>query len=128
MSAITSSPADPNDQPRQQHDALPLTNPDLQQQCDSPEPTCSDIPVVADVVSDSTVATPLDVTEAPNRFFLPSRKYRIIWSAQRLFRALAAKFAMFVHAGVVVELAFTGKDRAELREVTAAMARSRFEL
>jgi hypothetical protein len=63
----------------------------------------------------------------PNRFFLPSPTYHITWSAQKLFRAIAGMFCMFVHAGTVVELAFIGRDRAVLREVTPAMARSRFE-
>jgi hypothetical protein len=61
------------------------------------------------------------------RYFLPSSKYNITWSAQRLFRRLAEMCAMFVHAGVVVELAFTRKGRAQLRDVTPSMARSRFE-
>jgi hypothetical protein len=61
------------------------------------------------------------------RLLLPSATHQITWSAQAIFRILATMRCMFVHAGVVVELAFTGEDRAELREVTAAMAQSRFE-
>src|SRR4051812_211456 len=76
--------------------------------------------------SDERLQLTRDARRAPKRFFLPSRKYQIVWAAQHLFRALAASFAMFVHAGVVVELAFYGKRRAELRDVTAQMARSRF--
>jgi hypothetical protein len=65
---------------------------------------------------------------APDRLYLPSASYKIGWSAKRIFTALAMKCVMFVHAGVVVEIALTGKNRAELREVTPSMARSRFEL
>lgn len=67
------------------------------------------------------------VDSPSNRYHLPSATYKLTWSAQRIFQALALRLSMFVHAGVIVEILFTGKTRAELREVTASMARSRFE-
>jgi hypothetical protein len=66
--------------------------------------------------------------DAPDRHYLPSAFYKIGWAAKTIFRALAMSHAMFVHGGVIVEIALTGKKRAELREVTPSMARSRFEL
>ena len=87
MTAITSSPAEPNDD----------------------------------------AARSPDEARAPKRFLLPSASYDVRWSARRIFAALARRFSMFVHAGVVVEIAFTGKDRAELREISPSMFRSRVE-
>jgi hypothetical protein len=72
--------------------------------------------------------TPPTPPDDSDRLYLPSATYKICRSARRIFTALAIKFIMFVHGGVTVEIAWTGKNRAELREVTPSMARSRFEL
>jgi hypothetical protein len=94
----------------------------------------SDAPVVGGSCPETrqVPGVPIDdaktVDAAPNRFYLPSSKYRIVWAAQRIFAKLAEMFAMFVHAGVVVEIAFRGKDHAELRDVSPSMFRSRAEV
>ena len=80
---------------------------------------------------DSTTHDPKEEPGAPearNRFYLPSATYFLTWSAQRIFAALAKMLCMFVHAGVVVEIAVTGKDRDYLRPVEPSQFQSRVEM
>ena len=113
MSTVITSPANPNDE--SSDPLLPSeNNADDSVQSENVEPTG---PVIEDVPPPAP----------PNRYFLPSAFYRIVWSARRIFEALATRLAIYVHAGVAVEIAFIGKDRGELREVTPSAFRSRVE-
>jgi hypothetical protein len=67
-------------------------------------------------------------SKPPERFLLPSPKYRISWSAQAIFAALAKLLCMFIHSGVVVEIALTGKNRHYLRPVEPCQFQSRVEM